>query len=59
MADFADRASQYTEEAYERRDKKSYEIPTGKKGDCDTCGEWSSRLIGGMCAPCRDKYGLK
>jgi len=35
-----------------------YEIPEGKPGDCDECGEWSSRLIDGMCVPCRDKRGM-
>lgn len=28
----------------------------GAPGDCDTCGEWSGRLIGGECAPCRDRH---
>jgi len=32
------------------------EVPPGYPGECDTCGEHSSRLIQGMCAPCRDKY---
>lgn len=34
------------------------EIQPGIPGDCDLCGEWSGRLIGGACAPCRDKYRL-
>ena len=25
-------------------------------GECDLCGEWASHLVGGVCAPCRDKY---
>lgn len=33
-------------------------IPVGKPGDCELCGEWSGRLVGGACAPCRDRYGL-
>jgi len=33
-------------------------IPLGAPGDCDLCGEWSSRLVNGACAPCRDKHGL-
>lgn len=36
-----------------------YEVPEGKPGECDLCGEVSSRLIEGACAPCRDKYKLK
>lgn len=34
------------------------EIPPGTPGDCDLCGEYSGRLIGGACAPCREKYKL-
>ncbi len=33
-------------------------IPPGVPGDCDLCGEHSGRLIGGACAPCRDRYKL-
>jgi hypothetical protein len=36
----------------------TYELPPGVEGDCDMCGEWSGRLIGGACASCRDKYAL-
>lgn len=31
------------------------EILPGVAGDCDSCGDWSSRLIEGDCAGCRDK----
>jgi hypothetical protein len=31
----------------------------GKPGECDLCGEYSHRLVGDACAPCRDKYKLK
>lgn len=34
------------------------DIPPGEPGECDLCGEWSGRLIGGACAPCRDKHKL-
>lgn len=33
-------------------------LAAGKPGDCDLCGEWSGRLVGGACAPCRDKRHL-
>lgn len=33
-------------------------LAAGKPGDCDLCGEWSGRLVGGVCAPCRDRRGL-
>lgn len=41
-----------------RRASTTYEIPKGEPGDCDMCGEWSARLIDGVCAPCRDRYRL-
>ena len=33
-------------------------MPIGEPGNCDLCGEWSGRLVRGVCAPCRDKYKL-
>lgn len=33
-------------------------LEPGVSGDCEMCGEWSGRLIGGACAPCRDRYRL-
>lgn len=36
----------------------SKDIPPGEPGDCEMCGEWSGRLVGGACAPCREKYKL-
>jgi len=33
-------------------------IPVGVPGECDLCGEWSGRLVCGVCAPCRDKHKL-
>lgn len=33
-------------------------IPPGVPGECELCGEWSGRLINGVCAPCRDKWKL-
>lgn len=33
-------------------------IPPGEPGECELCGEPSGRLVGGHCAPCRDKYRL-
>lgn len=34
------------------------DIPKGEPGECDLCGEWCGRLIGGACARCRDRYKL-
>lgn len=36
----------------------SRDLQPGVPGDCELCGEWCGRLIGGACAPCRDKYKL-
>ena len=38
--------------------RHSKEMPPGKPGECDLCGEWTGRLVNGTCARCRDKYGL-
>lgn len=31
-----------------------YNIPKGIPGECEDCGEERPRLIGGVCAFCRD-----
>jgi hypothetical protein len=46
------------EAAREAARVKASAIPKGEPGDCDLCGEWSARLVGGACARCRDKYKL-
>ena len=33
-------------------------IPKGEPGECALCGEETTRLVHGNCAPCRDKYKL-
>lgn len=38
--------------------ERASKIPAGVPGECDLCGEWNGRLVKGVCAPCRDKYGL-
>lgn len=35
-----------------------YDLPPGQPGECEFCGEWFSRLIGGACGFCRDKFKL-
>lgn len=37
--------------------RKSF-IAKGEPGECEYCFEESKRLVGGACAPCRDKYKL-
>ena len=38
--------------------RKAAAIPAGRPGECDFCGEDMPRLVGGACAPCRDKFKL-
>lgn len=53
MADVADRAQQDIE-LYQDAMKTDYELPPGKPGECVECEEHSPRLVGGLCATCRD-----
>jgi len=62
MSDEVDKANDYVEtikEAEIRRIRKAAQIERGEEGECELCGEWSGRLIHGVCAPCRDRYKLK
>ena len=56
--DIVDLAQIEIEREEDRRKRERYELPEGKEGECDMCGEWSGRLVEGVCAPCRDKYKL-
>lgn len=59
MADEVDRANEYAE--VDRQDairRASKPMPPGEPGECIYCGEQSQRLVGGACAPCRDKRRL-
>lgn len=59
MADEADRAAEYEQRMRDQAISAARaELPPGKPGECDLCGEWSGRLIDGACAPCRDRLGL-
>jgi hypothetical protein len=33
-------------------------MAAGEPGYCRKCGEYSARLVGKACAPCRDHYKL-
>jgi hypothetical protein len=35
-----------------------HDLAPGVPGECERCGEHSPRLVGGACAPCRDKWRL-
>lgn len=41
-----------------RAREQANKIPPGEPGDCELCGEWSGRLVRGVCAPCRDRKKL-
>lgn len=59
MADIADRAGDDIEAELERGIAAARcDIPLGVEGICNMCGEWFGRLVGGACAPCRDRRGL-
>jgi hypothetical protein len=34
------------------------DLVPGIAGECHRCGEYSGRLVGNTCAPCRDKFKL-
>lgn len=60
--DEADRSEYYIESVIDDHVKeamrKAADIPPGNPGECDFCGEYFSRLVGGACGFCRDKYGI-
>jgi len=59
MSDIVDLANEAMEADLARRIAATRaDIKPGTVGDCELCGEWSGRLIGAACAPCRDKYRL-
>ena len=58
MADEVDKANDRIEQELKATIDNIPPLIPGKPGDCDMCGNWSGRLVKGVCAPCRDKYGL-
>ena len=38
--------------------RKAAQIPKGEPGECERRGEDMPRLVGGVCAPCRDRHKL-
>ena len=60
MADEFDRASELEEQQRQQAlaNRPAFQFDPGVPGDCDVCGYWSGRLVGGACAPCRDKHRL-
>ena len=62
VGDEVDRANDHAERERSRAEAMTRHaaaaMPAGVQGDCDFCGEWSGRLVGGACAPCRDARRL-
>lgn len=56
MADAADHAAVLNDQHFERSLRAArVPVPVGVAGECEGCGDDSPRLIGGRCAPCRDR----
>ena len=53
-----DRDAPWDEAMIKRAREEAARIPTGQPGECKLCGEYSPRLVGGACAPCRDLHKL-
>lgn len=59
MADEADVANDYAERwLKDALTANRPEIPEGRPGDCEWCGEYTPRLVKRACARCRDEYKL-
>ena len=62
MADDFDLASDLEMQERARAEQQAREaaanIPTGEPGECDYCGYFKQRLVGGACGKCRDENKL-
>jgi len=59
MADEVDIANDLQQQILEATIRATrQDLPPGRPGECDLCGEHSGRLVGGACAPCRERYNL-
>jgi hypothetical protein len=56
--DNTNQKTQFFDSKIIKRIREKSEIKPGKPGDCDLCGEYTVRLIGGACVACRNKYKL-
>jgi hypothetical protein len=59
--DDVDRANEWVQKELDDlvATSRKFKLDPGVPGDCDLCGEWSGRLIRGICAPCRDRWHLR
>lgn len=56
MADQMDMAADISDFYLQRSIRAARQpVPEGVEGECQECGDDSPRLIGGRCAPCRDR----
>jgi hypothetical protein len=54
--DFAnERVTEMEQDKINQIRRSAAAIPKGEPGDCDGCGEYFTRTVGGYCARCRDK----
>ena len=44
---------------YKQDESKRPRHEDESSGDCDLCGEWSSKLIDEVCPPCRSKWKIR
>jgi hypothetical protein len=44
---------------YKQDESKKPKYVNDDTGTCDLCGEWSSKLIDEVCAPCRTQWKIK
>lgn len=61
MSDEIDKAEELSSvilDAQLRNIRSHAQLDPGVAGECEKCGNESLRLIGGHCAPCRDKFKL-
>jgi len=54
-----DRAAEFIGDREAAIRRAAAAIPAGEPGDCERCGLPSPRLVRGVCARCRDRYGLE
>ena len=62
MSDEADQADYFIESVIDDAIALSMRVaalmPSGEPGECDACGEYFVRTVGGYCGRCRDTYRL-
>jgi hypothetical protein len=44
---------------YKQDESKQSVRDEHSSGDCDLCGEWSSKLVDEVCPPCRKQWKIR